>query len=242
MIQWTYDTRNYLAYLSTEDNRISQSSTKAQLAYLVKFINDMDGSVQYAYAQQDSTDWIQDRYTRMKFIHHGGAGRNIYDGEVYFTPQGHYKYEVYEISWGEDEALIAEGTAPATELDELTPKGTTKGKVNGLVTKGILNVTEKSGDEQVQYTQKAKSVETLTINYGGAGYTSAPTITITGNNITQATATCTVSGGVVNTVTITNAGSGYTTNPTVTVSGGGATEDASISANIEKTNYIFYGQ
>ena len=129
-----------------------------------------------------------------------------------------------------------------TELDVLTPKGDTKGIVGGLVTKGILNVTEKAGDEQVQYVQKAKSVQTLTINYGGAGYTSAPTITITGDNITQATATCTVSGGAVRTVTITNAGSGYTTNPTVTVSGGGATADALISASIEKTNYIFYGQ
>ena len=79
------------------------------------------------------------------------------------------------------------------------------------------------------------------VTYGSGDATGLPDI-ITGNNITQATATCTVSGGVVNTVTITNAGSGYTTNPKVTVSGGGATEDASISANIEKTNYIFYGQ
>ena len=241
MIQWTYDTGQYLAYLSTEDNRISIGSTKAQLAYLVKFINDMDGSVQYSYANTVVAD-IQDRYTKMEFYHHAAVGRDIYAGDVHFTPQGHYKYEVYEISWTGASVVIDEGTAPATELDVLTPKGATKGIVQGLVTKGILNVTEKSGDEQVQYVQKAKSVQTLTISYGGAGYTSPPTIAIIGDNITQATATCTISGGVVNTVTITNAGSGYTTNPTVTLSASGATAGALISANIEQTNYIFYGQ
>ena len=241
MIQWTYDTGSYLAYLSTEDNRIHGGATKGELAYLVKFINDMDGSVQYAYAQQDDTSWIEDRYTKMEFVHHAVAGRNIYDGEVHFTPQGHYKYEVYEVTWGGEGAIISESKAPATELDVLLPKGDTKGIVQGLVTKGILNVTEKAGSEEVQYVQNAKSVQTLTINYGGAGYTTAPTITITGDNITQATATCTVSGGVVNTVTITNAGSGYTTNPTVAVTGGGASQDASISANINETNYIYTG-
>ena len=241
MIQWTYHTGDYLAYLSTEDNRISQSSTKAQLAYLVKFINDMNGSVQYAYAEQTSTTWIQDRYTKMKFNHHAAVGKDMYAGDVNFSPQGHWKYEVYEVSWGAEASLIDEGTAPATELDVLLPKSDDNGIVQGLVTKGILNVTEKAGSEEVQYVQNAKSVQTLTINFGGAGYTTAPTITITGDNITQATATCTVSGGVVNTVTITNAGSGYTTNPTVTLSGGGATQDASISANINETNYIYTG-
>ena len=241
MIQWAYNTGTYFAYLSTEDNRISQGATKAQLAYLVKFINDMDGSVQYAYAQQDDTTWIENRYTKMEFEHHAVAGRNIYDGEVHFTPQGHYKYEVYEVAWGGEGAIISESKAPATELDVLLPKGDTKGIVQGLVTKGILNVTEQTGSEEVQYVQNAKSFQTLTINYGVAGYTSAPTITITGDNITQATATCTVAGGVVNAVTITNAGSGYTTNPTVAVTGGGSTQSASISANINETNYIYTG-
>ena len=240
MIQWTYDTGNYFAYLCTEDNRISTCSAKAQLAYLVKFINDMDGSVQYSYADTIVAD-IQERYTKMKFYHQA-VGADMYAGEINPIPTGHYKYEVYEVSWSGGTTTIAEGTAPATELDVLTPTATDKGIVQGIVTKGILNVTEKAGDEQVQYTQNAKSVQTLTITYGGAGYTTAPTIAITGDNITQATATCTVLAGVVNTVTITNAGSGYTTNPTVTVTGGGATEHASISANIEQTNYIFYGQ
>lgn len=59
---------------------------------------------------------------------------------------------------------------------------------------------------------------------GGSGYTSAPTITISAPDIaggTQATATATISDGVVTGATMTVFGSGYTTIPTVTLSGGG---------------------
>ena len=55
----------------------------------------------------------------------------------------------------------------------------------------------------------------------GAGYSSAPTITIADPpSGTTATATCTISGGIINAITVTNAGSGYSSPPVVTVSGG----------------------
>ena len=97
----------------------------------------------------------------------------------------------------------------------------------------------------MQYIQNAKRVQTLTIAYGGAGYATAPTVTIAAPGTTggkQATATCTVLAGVVNTVTITYAGSGYETNPIVTLAGGGFTTSATITATIEQSNYIYYGQ
>ena len=239
MIQWTANSGTYNdAYLSLTDNRISVDSTNSQIRYLVKFINDMDGSVAYAYPSSIDT---LDRYVLLRFTW-VASKPNLYGGQISLAPSGHWKYEVYEVAWEDASATVLTGNAPATELDVLTPADTDKGVVQGIVTKGILNLTEEVGEEQVQYTQNAKSVQTLTVTYAGTGYTTAPTITITGDNITQATATCTVSGGEVNSVTITDAGSGYTTNPTVTVTGGGATEDASIAANIEQTNYIFYGQ
>ena len=105
-----------------------------------------------------------------------------------------------------------------------------------------MYVAEKDGTEQVQYVQSANSVISLTIVLGGGGYTSAPTITITGDSITQATATCTISGGAVNSVTITNAGSGYTEIPTVTLTGGTTVQQATIVAAIKEENYIYYGQ
>jgi len=64
----------------------------------------------------------------------------------------------------------------------------------------------------------------LSIKNGGSGYTSAPTIAIApalGDSGGGASATCTVSGGVVSTVTVTNNGFGYTKTPVVTLSGGG---------------------
>lgn len=79
-----------------------------------------------------------------------------------------------------------------------------------------------------------KKVTSIAITNGGSGYTTAPTVTITGDGI-GATATCTVSGGAVNTITVTNSGSCYTTAPTVSFSGGGngATATATISSSVK---------
>ncbi|NCY22138.1 hypothetical protein EBX31_09325 [bacterium] len=56
---------------------------------------------------------------------------------------------------------------------------------------------------------------------GGSGYTTAPTVQITGGGGTGATATATVSAGKVSTITLSTPGTGYTTAPTITLSGGG---------------------
>ena len=56
-----------------------------------------------------------------------------------------------------------------------------------------------------------------------SGYTSAPTVTITGGGGFGATATATVSGGVVTAITVTNPGRNYSSTPTVAITGGGGT-------------------
>ncbi len=56
---------------------------------------------------------------------------------------------------------------------------------------------------------------------GGSGYTSVPTVAISGGGGTGATATATFAAGKVSAITVTSVGSGYTTTPTITVSGGG---------------------
>jgi hypothetical protein len=57
-----------------------------------------------------------------------------------------------------------------------------------------------------------------TITNGGTGYTYPPLIQVSAPPAggIQATATCTISSGVVNAITITNQGAGYTTAPTLT--------------------------
>lgn len=76
---------------------------------------------------------------------------------------------------------------------------------------------------------------------GGAGYTSAPTVTIRGGGGFGATAVATINGsGAVTGVTLTNLGSGYTSAPTIVFTGGGgsgATAQGSLGlASITVTN------
>lgn len=73
----------------------------------------------------------------------------------------------------------------------------------------------------------------------GSGYTSAPTVTITGGGGSGATGTATITTSYiegstvpitrVTSVTITSPGSGYTSVPTITLSGGGGTGAAAIA-------------
>jgi len=158
MIQATTLT-NLTTYLQTEDNRIDTSVGSDKIRHLVKFINDMDGSVQYAYS---TVHLIYDRYT--KFVFDYDATPDVYTGKVNFLPAGYWKYEVYEVSWTGAVAISA-GNAPVTETDVL-PVGPTHGVVQGIVTKGKMNVTEKDGTQQVQYTQRQEPAASNYIWYG----------------------------------------------------------------------------
>jgi len=237
MIQAIRET-NFDAYIETKANAIG-NQTNVKTRHLVKFINDLDGAVFYAYPLLSN---IYDRYTVMPFIYN--ATPNRYTGKIKLIPAGYYKYEVYEVSWIGTVALTS-ATAPGTETDVLTVDND-NGVVEGLVAIGKLYLAEKDGDEEVQYIQNAKRVQTLTIQYAGLDYVTAPTVTIAAPGTTggkQATATCTIDGGgLVNTVTITYTGSGYITNPIVTLTGGTPNKVANITASIEQSNYIYYGQ
>jgi hypothetical protein len=82
-------------------------------------------------------------------------------------------------------------------------------------------------------------IKQININYGGSGYAVAPTIAISapvdadGNavpNGVAATATCTISSGVIISVTITNPGYGYKYPPTITLTGGTPTNASVLQA------------
>ena len=158
MIQATTESTFY-AYLSTEDNRIDTSVSSTQIRHLVKFINDMDGSIQYAYG---SSETIHNRYTKLTFLYN--LVPDIYAGKTKLIPSGYYKYEVYEVSWI-GAVVVALNTAPASETDVL-PVANTNGVVQGLVTKGKLNLTDLAGTAQVQYTQRQAPASTNYIYHG----------------------------------------------------------------------------
>jgi len=83
------------------------------------------------------------------------------------------------------------------------------------------------------------AVAAITVTAGGTGYTSAPTVNITGGGGAGAVATATVSGGQVTAITITNPGTGYTSAPTIGFVGGGganATATATVFSGVACTN------
>ncbi len=74
-----------------------------------------------------------------------------------------------------------------------------------------------------------------TIDAGGTGYATVPTLTFTGGGgIVQATAIAEVSGGAIVNVIIQTRGSGYTDVPTIVITGGGGS-GGMISASISLT-------
>jgi len=151
----------FTADICTEDNRIDTSVASTQIRFLVKFINDLDGSIDYAYPVL--SNGIKPRFTSLAFIYYL-TNPDMFIGGINLLPAGHWKYEVYEVSWI-GTVVVALNTAPATEIDVL-PVANTNGVVQGIVTKGILNLTEKAGTEQVQYTEHESAAGTNTIYYG----------------------------------------------------------------------------
>jgi hypothetical protein len=85
-------------------------------------------------------------------------------------------------------------------------------------------------------TFKTGTVSIL-LNNGGSGYTSAPTVAISGANTTPATATAIVLGNTVSSIVMTNPGAGYTT-ANVTISGGGATANATATAVVNTDQIV----
>lgn len=84
----------------------------------------------------------------------------------------------------------------------------------------------------------ANSIEAINVTAGGTGYTSAPTVAITGGGGTGATATAQIQDGAVTGVTITNPGSGYTSAPSVALSGGGGTGAAATAVRALEANFV----
>ena len=158
MIQAIRET-NFTAYIETEAKRMDTSVASSQIRHLAKFTNDLNGKVFYAYA---TTEVIQDRYTSLSFTY-GTANR--YTGRVKLVPAGYYKYELYEVSWI-GTVTVSSGNAPSTETDVLSPAANDKGVVQGLVAIGKLYLSEKSGSEEVQYTEYTAPASTNTIYYG----------------------------------------------------------------------------
>lgn len=158
MIQAITET-DLTAYIQTEDNRIDTSVASDKIRHLIKFTNDMSGAVLYAYS---NSHLITERYTRLQFAYNSTS--DVYTGDINLKPAGYWKYEAYEVSWT-GAVAISSGNAPVNENDVL-PVAPTHGVVQGLVTKGKMYVADKSGTEQVKYTQHPEPSGSNYIYYG----------------------------------------------------------------------------
>ena len=76
-----------------------------------------------------------------------------------------------------------------------------------FLTDNFIPIRKVSGSGQPAFDVNGE-LDSLSITSGGSGYSSAPTVVISGDG-TGAAATATISGGAVNTLTITSVGSGY---------------------------------
>jgi len=72
----------------------------------------------------------------------------------------------------------------------------------------------------------AGALGAVVLSSAGTGYTTAPTVAITGGGGSGATATAQIADGKITGFTITNAGTGYTSAPTVALTGGSGTGGA----------------
>jgi len=66
-------------------------------------------------------------------------------------------------------------------------------------------------------------VTQFSVTAGGSGFTSVPTVAITGGAGVGAIGTAVVTGGIVTSISVATPGAGYTSNPTVSITGGGGT-------------------
>jgi hypothetical protein len=154
MINGTYE-ENVSSYLSLLERKINTSVPDNKLRWLFKFTNDMTKDIKYSYGKVIS---YNDRYVQNDFIHN--TTESVLTYQIDFKPYGFWAYEVYEVSWI-GTVTLGDETAPLTETQVLEPVEDGKGVVQGKVHEGKLYISEKSGSEQVRYTNHTET----TTNY-----------------------------------------------------------------------------
>jgi len=87
-----------------------------------------------------------------------------------------------------------------------------------LTAAGLGNYTSTGTGGQATAVMSGRTVGSITVDDGGSGYTTAPTILLSGGGGSGATATASVSAGAITGISVTAAGSGYDSPPVVIIS------------------------
>lgn len=102
-----------------------------------------------------------------------------------------------------------------------------------------LSITGGGGSGAAASVVVNGSINNISVDTAGSGYTSSPLISIVGGGGSGAAATAIITKGTVSNILITNGGSGYTSQPSITIVGGegsGATGTASVRGPIKEVN------
>ena len=145
----------------------------------------------------------------------------------------HTKLREYKLGYSAPE----QHDGVVTDFDNPPFYDATVGKVRSInVQSDVAKLT--TYPWQFWYDYYRKHVQSITVYHGGSGYVKVPTVTITGDDSTTATATATIAGGKVTAITVTGVGFGYSTTPTITITGGLA--DGSTPSDVAKA-YVNLG-
>jgi hypothetical protein len=104
-------------------------------------------------------------------------------------------------------------------------------EIDAVQNSAVDTAVHQAGFNEMTMRTFGDQVSSIAVTSGGSGYTSNPTVTITGGGGSGAVATASV-GAVVTGISLSNMGAGYTTAPSVTISdttGSGATAVAIVS-------------
>ncbi len=152
------------------------------------------------------------------------GGNLLYEetiGAVTLDANGVYSFQFGSAGSSSTQVTETIGTTDGTTLTYSKALSNTPVVNNSItVTDGTNSWSQSVGNPGVGATATATTISGFvigaTITNGGSGYTSAPSVTITGSG-TGATGTATISGGVVTAINITSAGSGYAGGATITI-------------------------
>jgi len=158
---------------------------------------------------------------------------------VTHPPTQAVKNALYPGKWRREYETVSPPGATATPInvpllryaDILLMYAEAENEISGVPSTAAINAVN-----AVRERGWSKGVKTITVTNGGTGYTTAPIVTFSagsGSNVipVTATATATITGGVVTAITLSRDLTGvvynnegqYTTAPSITITGGGGT-------------------
>ena len=103
--------------------------------------------------------------------------------------------------------------------------------------KTLIQYSETQTNATATATLSAGAVASIAVSAGGAGYTTAPVVTITGDG-SSATATATIVAGVVTAITVTAGGTGYSSATVSITSSTTAGHDSCVMRTADSKNQI----